>query len=135
MSIFFDEDTRVVVQGVTGRDGSFHARAMKEYGTPVVAGVTPGKGGEEVHGIPVFDTVEEAVESEGANTSVVYVPARFAADAVYEAADSGVEQVVCITEGIPVGDMTRLLPYVEERGVRLIGPNCPGAITPGVCKV
>ena len=135
MSVFIDGDTRVVVQGITGRDGSFHARQMRDYGTAVVAGVTPGKGGQEVDGIPVFDTVEEAVEAEGVDTSVVYVPARFAADAVYEAADSGVDQVVCITEGIPVGDMTRLLPYVEERGVRLVGPNCPGLITPGVCKV
>ena len=135
MSVFVDEDTRVVVQGITGRDGSFHAEQMRAYGTDVVAGVTPGKGGREEAGVPVFDTVEEAVEREGANTSVIYVPARFAADAIYEAADSGVELVVCITEGIPVADMTRVLPYLAERDVRLIGPNCPGLITPGVCKV
>ncbi len=135
MGIFIDEDTRVVVQGITGRDGSFHARQMKDYGTRVVAGVTPGKGGESVAGVPVYDTVEEAVEREGANTSVVYVPAAFAADAVYEAADSGIDLVVCITEGVPVADMTRVVPYLEERDVRLIGPNCPGLISPGVCKV
>lgn len=135
MGIFVNDRTRVVVQGITGRDGSFHARQMRDYGTRVVAGVTPGKGGESVDGIPVYDTVEEAVEEEGADTSVVYVPARFAADAVYEAADSGVEQVVCITEGIPVADMLKVKPYLEERGVRLIGPNCPGLIRPGVCKV
>jgi succinyl-CoA synthetase alpha subunit len=135
MGIFVNDRTRVVVQGITGRDGSFHARQMRDYGTRVVAGVTPGKGGESVDGVPVYDTVEEAVEEEGADTSVVYVPARFAADAVYEAADSGVEQVVCITEGIPVADMLKVKPYLEERGVRLIGPNCPGLIRPGVCKV
>ncbi len=135
MSVFIDEDTRVVVQGVTGRDGSFHAEQMRAYGTDVVAGVTPGKGGREEAGVPVYDTVEEAVEREGANTSVIYVPARFAADAIYEAADSGVDLVVCITEGVPVADMTRVVPYLEDRGVRLIGPNCPGLITPGVCKV
>lgn len=135
MGIFIDEDTRVAVQGITGRDGSFHARQMREYGTAVVAGVTPGRGGQEVGGVPVFDTVEEAVEGQGANTSVVYVPAAFAADAVMEAADSGIELVVCITEGIPVGDMMRVIPYLRERNVHLIGPNCPGLIRPGVCKV
>ena len=135
MSIFIDEETRVVVQGITGRDGSFHAEQMRDYGTDVVAGVTPGKGGRTEAGVPVYDTVEEAVEREGANTSVIYVPARFATDAIYEAADSGVELVVCITEGLPVADMTRVMPYLEDRGVRLVGPNCPGLITPGVCKV
>jgi succinyl-CoA synthetase alpha subunit len=135
MAIFIDDDTRVVVQGITGRDGSFHARKMKDYGTRVVAGVTPGKGGDSVAGVPVYDTVEEAVEREGANTSVIYVPAAFAADAIYEAADSGIDLVVCITEGIPVADMTRVVPYLEERDVRLVGPNCPGLISPGVCKV
>lgn len=136
MSVFVGADTRVVVQGITGRDGSFHARRMREYGTRVVAGVTPGKGGRLFDdAIPVFDTVEEAVEREGANTSVIYVPAPFAADAIYEAADSGIALVVCITEGIPLGDMTRVMPYLRERRVRLIGPNCPGVIAPGVCKV
>jgi len=135
MGIFIDDETRLVVQGITGRDGSFHARQMRDYGTRVVAGVTPGKGGGEVDGIPVYDTVEEAVDREGANTSVIYVPAGFAADAVMEAADSGIELVVCITEGIPVADMTRVVPYLRERGVRLVGPNCPGLINPGVCKV
>jgi len=135
MSAFIDAETRVVVQGITGRDGSFHAEKMKEYGTRVVAGVTPGKGGETRSGVPVHDTVEEAVDREGANTSVIYVPAPFAADAIMEAADSGIDLVVCITEGIPVGDMTRVMPYLAERGVRLVGPNCPGLIAPGVCKV
>jgi len=136
MSIFIDSSTRLVVQGITGRDGSFHTRQMIEYGTQVVAGVTPGKGGQEFDGsVPVFDTVAEAVEERGANTSVVYVPAAFAADAVLEAADAGIELIVCISEGVPVQDMMRVLPFVRERGARLIGPNCPGLITPGVCKV
>lgn len=136
MSIFIDRDTTLVVQGITGRDGSFHAQQMREYGTRVVAGVTPGKGGQQVDGgVPVFDTVAEAVAATGANTSVIYVPARYAADAVYEAADAGIRLVVCITEGIPVLEMTRVLPYLRERGARLIGPNCPGAISPGQSKV
>ena len=136
MSIFVDRGTRLVVQGITGRDGSFHARQMLEYGTPVVAGVTPGKGGQTFEGrVPVFNTVTEAVAATQANTSVIYVPARFAADAVYEAADAGVRLVVCISEGVPVLDMTRVMPYLRERGVRLIGPNCPGAISPGKAKV
>lgn len=136
MSIFIDASTRLIVQGVTGRDGSFHTRQMMEYGTRVVAGVTPGKGGQTFDGsVPVFDTVAEAVSQTGANTSAIYVPARFAADAIFEAADAGVALIVCITEGIPVGDMTRVLPFVAEKGARLLGPNCPGAITPGVCKV
>lgn len=136
MSILIDASTRLVVQGVTGRDGSFHTRQMIEYGTRVVAGVTPGKGGQTFEeSVPVFDTVAEAVAQTGANTSVIYVPAQFAADAMFEAADAGVDLIVCITEGVPVGDMTRVLPYVAEKGARLLGPNCPGAITPGVCKV
>jgi succinyl-CoA synthetase alpha subunit len=136
MSVFIDGETRVVVQGITGRDGSFHARQMIEYGTNVVAGVTPGKGGQRFdENVPVFDTVEEAVEETGAEASVIFVPARFAADAVFEAADSGVGLVVCITEGLPVRDMMRVMPYLEERGVRLIGPNCPGLIVPGQAKI
>lgn len=136
MSILIGQDTRLVVQGITGRDGSFHARQMIEYGTQVVAGVTPGKGGRTFEDeVPVFDTVERAVGETGANTSVIYVPAAFAADAIFEAADAGIELIVCITEGVPVGDMTRVLPYVRDRGARLLGPNCPGLITPGVCKV
>jgi succinyl-CoA synthetase alpha subunit len=136
MSILVNRDTRLVVQGITGRDGSFHARQMMEYGTAVVAGVTPGKGGQRFDGlVPIFDTVAEAVAETGANTSVIYVPARFAVDAILEAADAGISLVVCITEGIPVLDMVRALPYVRERGCRLIGPNCPGAISPGESKV
>ncbi len=136
MSIFIDEHTKLVVQGITGRDGSFHTEQMMEYGTQVVAGVTPGKGGQRFGGkVPVFNTVAEAVAETGANTSVVYVPSRFAADAVFEAADAGIELIVCITEGVPVLDMTRVIPFLKERGTRLIGPNCPGAISPGKSKV
>jgi succinyl-CoA synthetase alpha subunit len=136
MSVFIDRATRLVVQGITGRDGSFHAKQMLEYGTNVVAGVTPGKGGQKFEGkVPVFDTVAEAAAETGANASVIYVPARFAADAVYEAADAGIKLVVCISEGVPVLDMTRVMPYLRERNARLIGPNCPGAISPGRCKV
>lgn len=136
MSIFIDGSTRLVVQGITGRDGGFHTRQMIEYGTQVVAGVTPGKGGQLFDdSVPVFNTVAEAVEWHGANTSVVYVPAAFAADAVFEAADAGIKLIVCISEGVPVQDMVRALPFVKEKGARLIGPNCPGLITPGVCKV
>jgi len=136
MSVFIGPDTRLVVQGITGRDGSFHTRQMMEYGTRVVAGVTPGKGGQTFDdAVPVFHTVADAVAETGANTSVIYVPARFAADAIFEAADAGVALIVCITEGVPVADMLRALPYVEERGARLIGPNCPGLIVPDVCKV
>ncbi len=136
MSIFIGEDTRLLVQGITGRDGSFHARQMMEYGTRVVAGVTPGKGGQTFEDrVPVFDTVERAVAETGADTSVIYVPARFAADAIFEAADAGISLIVCITEGVPVADMLRALPYVREKGARLIGPNCPGLIAPGKCKV
>lgn len=136
MSIFIDEKTTVVVQGITGRDGSFHARKMKEYGTKVVAGVTPGKGGEMLDGaIPIFDTVEDAVTKTGANTSAIYVPSSFAADAVFEAAEAGVKTIVCITESIPVQDVAKALLFVKERGARLIGPNCPGLISPGKSKV
>jgi len=136
MSIFIDGSTRLVVQGITGRDGSFHARQMMEYGTRVVAGVTPGKGGQMFDDVvPVFDTVAEAVADVGANASVIYVPAAFAADAIFEAADAGVALIVCITEGVPVGEVMRALPYVMEKGARLIGPNCPGLIAPGIAKV
>jgi succinyl-CoA synthetase alpha subunit len=135
MSILVDRDTRLLVQGITGREGEFHTRQMLDYGTQVVAGVTPGKGGEWVAGVPVFDTVREAVTATGANTSIVYVPARFAPDAIYEAADSGISLVVCITEGIPVLDMIRVKAYLDARSTRLIGPNCPGVITPGEAKV
>jgi succinyl-CoA synthetase alpha subunit len=136
MSIFIGEDTALVVQGITGRDGSFHARQMIEYGTKVVAGVTPGKGGQRFDGkVPIFDTVHDAVRETEANTSVVYVPPMFAADAIMEAADAGIKLVVAITEGVPVLDMTRVYPFVRERGARLIGPNCPGLISPGRSKV
>lgn len=136
MAIFIGEQTRLVVQGITGRDGSFHTRQMIEYGTRVVAGVTPGKGGLTFDGtVPVHNTVAEAVVEQGANASVIYVPARFAGDAILEAADAGIELIVCITEGIPVAEMMRVMPFVQECGARLIGPNCPGLIVPGVCKV
>ena len=136
MSIFIDQQTRLVVQGITGRDGSFHARQMIAYGTTVVAGVTPGKGGQRFDDtVPVFDTVAEAVRETRANTAVIYVPAAVAASAIFEAADAGIPLIVCITEGIPVLDMTRVLPFVHERGARLIGPNCPGLISPGRSKV
>lgn len=136
MSTFIDGNTRLLVQGITGRDGSFHTNQMIEYGTCVVAGVTPGKGGTRFAGsVPIFNTVADAVQATGANTSVIYVPPPFAADAMMEAADAGISLIVCITEGVPVLDMTRVYPYVKERGARLIGPNCPGLITPGVSKV
>ena len=135
MSILVNKDTRLIVQGITGREGEFHARQMIDYGTKVVAGVTPGKGGGWIAGVPVFDTVHEAVHATGANASIVYVPARFAADAILEAADSGVKLVVCITEGIPVLDMIRVRAYLDCNDVRLVGPNCPGIITPGEAKV
>ena len=139
MSVFIDKNTKLIIQGITGRDGSFHAKQMMEYGTQVVAGVTPGKGGQKFEGsslpVPIFNTVADAVKATGANTSVIYVPPPFAADAIMEAAASGVSLVVCITEGVPVLDMTKVYPFVKERGVRLIGPNCPGLITPGEAKV
>jgi len=136
LSIFIDQSTRLLVQGITGRDGSFHAKQMIAYGTKVVAGVTPGKGGQRFeNAVPVFNTVAEAVQETQANTTVIYVPAAVAASAIFEAADAGLRLIVCITEGIPVLDMTRVLPYVAERGARLIGPNCPGLISPGQSKV
>jgi succinyl-CoA synthetase alpha subunit len=136
MSVFIGQQTRLVVQGITGRDGSFHTRQMIGYGTKVVAGVTPGKGGQLFDGVvPVFNTVADAVRETQANTSVIYVPAAVAGSAIFEAADAGILLVVCITEGIPVLDMTRVLPYLHERGARLIGPNCPGLISPGRSKV
>jgi len=136
VSVFVDKNTRLVVQGITGRDGSFHTRQMLEYGTNVVAGVTPGKGGQTFEDtVPVFNTVEDAVREAGANTSVIYVPPPFAADAMMEAAAAGVKLVVCITEGVPVVDMLRVRPYVIAQGARLVGPNCPGLITPGEAKV
>jgi succinyl-CoA synthetase alpha subunit len=133
MSIFVDGDTRLLVQGITGREGSFHARQMLEYGTALVGGVTPGKGGQTFEGkVPVFNTVDEAVRATGANATVIYVPPMGAAAAVIEAADAGLPLIVCITEGIPVMHMSRAMPFVRSRGVRLIGPNCPGLIAPGV---
>lgn len=136
MSIYIDKSSRVIIQGITGRDGSFHARQMREYGTNVVAGVTPGKGGQKFDDeVPIFDTVADAVAQTKANVTVIYVPPPFAADAMMEAASAGIALIVCITEGVPVLDMTRVYPWVKEHGARLIGPNCPGLITPGECKV
>ena len=135
MAILVDGDTRLVVQGLTGREGRFHALRNRDYGTKVVAGVTPGKGGQEVDGIPVFDTVAAAVAGAGANTSLIFVPARFAVDALYEAVDAGIRTIVHITENIPVLDMTRAYNYVRARGATLIGPNCPGVISPGQANV
>ncbi|HEX8927391.1 MAG TPA: succinate--CoA ligase subunit alpha [Actinomycetota bacterium] len=135
MAILVDNDTRLVVQGLTGREGRFHALRNRDYGTKVVAGVTPGKGGQEVEGIPVFDTVAAAVTEAGANTSLIFVPARFAVDALYEAVDAGIQTIVHITENIPVLDMTRAYNYVRARGATLIGPNCPGVISPGKANV
>ena len=136
MSIFIDNSTTLIVQGITGRDGGFHTRQMIEYGTTVVGGVTPGKGGQKFDDtVPVFNTVHEAVAKTGANTSVIYVPPMYAADAMMEAADAGIKFIVCITEGVPVLDMTRVYPFVKEKGARLLGPNCPGLITPGQSKV
>jgi succinyl-CoA synthetase alpha subunit len=136
VSIWIGKETRLVVQGITGREGSFHSKQMIEYGTNVVAGVTPGKGGQTFEGkVPVYNTVAEAVAATQANCSVIYVPPAMAAGAIEEAADGGIPLVVCITEGVPVLDMTLVMPYIAERGVRLIGPNCPGMITPGAAKV
>ncbi len=137
MAILVDKNTRLAVQGITGREGEFHAGQMLDYGTKVVAGVTPGKGGQRACDgrVPVFDTMREAVEATAANASVVYVPARFAPGAILEAADAGVALVVCITEGIPVMDMIRVKAYLDQKGVRLVGPNCPGLLTPGEAKV
>ena len=133
VSILVDGSTRLLVQGITGREGEFHARQMLAYGTRVVGGVTPGKGGSESAGLPVFDTVQEAVEATGANASVIFVPAPFAADAALEALEAGLSPVVVITEGVPVLDMTRVVAYARQRGARVIGPNCPGLISPGQC--
>ncbi len=135
MSILVDENTRLLVQGITGGEGSFHTQRCIEYGTKVVAGVTPGKGGSTVFGVPVFNTVEAAVKETGANASIIFVPAPFAADAILEAADAGIPLVVCITEGIPVLDMVMVHRYLKGKPTRLIGPNCPGVISPGKCKV
>jgi len=137
MSILIDKNTRLIVQGVTGNEGLFHTQQMANFGTNIVAGVTPGKGGEWVLDgkVPVFDSVKLAVEATGANTSVIFVPARFATDAIFESADAGIPLVVCITEGVPVQDMMRVRNYIDQKGVRLLGPNCPGALTPGQSKV
>ncbi len=135
MAILVTGETRLVVQGITGREGSFHATRNRDYGTQVVAGVTPGKGGADVSGIPVYDTVSQAVEREGANTAMVFVPPPFAADAIYEAVDAGCETVICITEGIPAHQMLAVYSYVRSRGVTLLGPNCPGAFSPGIANV
>ncbi len=135
MSIFVDQNTRLLVQGITGREGQFHTRQCIAYGTKVVAGVTPGKGGQDMDGVPVFNTVRDAVEKAGANASMIFVPPPFAADAIMEAADGGVDVIVAITEGIPVLDMMKVKNYLKDKPVRLIGPNCPGIITPGECKI
>jgi succinyl-CoA synthetase alpha subunit len=135
MSILIDRGTKVLVQGITGHDGSFHTSSMLEYGTRLVGGVTPGKGGQEVHGTPVFNTVKEAVSKTGADCSVIFVPPKFASSALREAADNGIPLIVCITEGIPVLEMIANYSYLKERNCRLIGPNCPGVISPGKCKV
>jgi succinyl-CoA synthetase alpha subunit len=135
MSILIDKNTKVIVQGITGRDGAFHAKQMLAYGTKVVAGVTPGKAGEKVEGVPVFDSVKEAKDATGANTSVIYVPSKFAVDAIYEAADAGVGLVVCISEGVPAMDMLKIYHYLKGTKTRLLGPNTPGLISPGLSKV
>ncbi len=135
MSILVNNDTKLVVQGITGRDGQFHAGRMKAYGTNVVAGTSPGKGGEEVEGIPVFNSVKEAVEKTGANTSIIFVPAAFAADAILEASYAGIELVIAITEGVPILDMIKVTPILKNNGTKLIGPNCPGLITPDAALV
>ena len=135
MAVIATGDTRLVVQGITGREGTFHALRNRAYGTSVVAGVTPGRAGQDVEGIPVFDSVADAVDKQGANTSLVIVPPRFAAEAILEAADAGVEQIVCITEGIPAHDMLEVYHYLRPRGIRLLGPNCPGALSPGIANI
>jgi len=135
IAIIVDTDTKLVVQGATGREGSFHTLRNRSYGTNVVAGVTPGKGGRDLEGIPVFDTVAEAVGEAGANTSMIFVPARFAADAIYEAVDAGIGTVICIAEGLPAHDMLRVYNYLKPRGITMLGPNCPGALSPGKANV
>jgi succinyl-CoA synthetase alpha subunit len=135
VAIIVDNDTKLVVQGATGREGSFHTLRNRAYGTNVVAGVTPGKGGQDLEGIPIFDTVAEAVEEAGANTSMVFVPARFAADAIYEGVDAGISTVICIAEGLPAHEMLRIYNYIQPRGITMLGPNCPGALSPGKANV
>jgi len=135
MAIIVDNDTKLVVQGLTGREGSFHGLRNKAYGTQVVAGVTPGKGGSDVEGVPIFDTIAEAVAETGANTTMVFVPAKFAADAIYEAVDSGIGTVICIAEGLPAHEMLRLYTYIRPKGIAMLGPNCPGALSPGKANV
>ncbi len=135
MAILVDKNTRLIVQGITGREGAFHTQQMIEYGTKVIGGVRAGKGGEQVHGVPVFDTVRQAVAESGANCSIIYVPARFAPGAIYEAADAGIPLIVCIAEHIPVLDMVKVRAYLDMKGVRMVGPNCPGLLTPGQTKV
>jgi len=135
MAIVVDNDTRLVVQGITGSEGSFHAVRNRDYGTNVVAGVTPGKGGQDVSGIPVFNTVADAVAETQANTTLVFVPARFAADAIYEAVDAGIETVICVAEGLPAHEMLRIFNYIQPKGVTMLGPNCPGALSPGKANV
>jgi succinyl-CoA synthetase alpha subunit len=135
MAIVVGNETKLVVQGATGREGSFHTLRNRAYGTDVVAGVTPGKGGQDLEGIPIFDTVAEAVEETGANTSMVFVPARFAADAIYEGVDAGIETVICIAEGLPAHEMLRIYNYIRPRGITMLGPNCPGALSPGKANV
>jgi succinyl-CoA synthetase alpha subunit len=135
MAIIVDRETKLVVQGATGREGSFHTLRNRAYGTDVVAGVTPGKGGQDLDGIPIFNTVAETVEETGANTSMVFVPARFAADAIYEDVDAGIETVICIAEGLPAHEMLRIFNYIKPRGITMLGPNCPGALSPGKANV
>ena len=135
MAILLNKDTRVIVQGITGREGSFHTRLMLEYGTKIVAGVTPGKGNTKIFEIPVFDKVREAVKETGANASVIFVPAQFACEAILEAADNGIKLVVCITEGVPIQDMLKVVTHVRENGVNLVGPNCPGIVSVGIGKI
>ena len=135
MAIIVDNDTKLVVQGLTGREGSFHGLRNKAYGTQVVAGVTPGKGGSDVEGVPIFDTIAEAVAETGANTTMVFVPAKFAADAIYEAVDSGISTVICIAEGLPAHEMLRVYTYIRPKGIAMLGPNCPGALSPGKANV
>jgi len=135
VAIVVDRETKLVVQGLTGREGSFHGLRNRGYGTQVVAGVTPGKGGQDVEGVPIFDTVAGAVSEAGANTTMVFVPARFAADAIYEAVDAGIETVICISEGLPAHEMLRVYNYIRPRGVTMLGPNCPGALSPGKANV
>lgn len=135
MSILINKETKLIVQGITGRDGAFHAGKMKAYGTHVVGGVSPGKGGQHIDGVPIFNTVKEAREGTGANASVIFVPAPFAADAILEASFAGIELVIAITEGVPQQDMIRVMPFIKQNGTKLIGPNCPGLITPGECLI